>query len=136
MSGFNNLKNWLQHHYKNEGVEGRKEQRQNYTVLLRGDRNTMLYAAEDLAKHTGKELHRVDLSQLVSKYIGETEKNIHRLFQQAESKNGILFLEESDALPGKRTNIQDAHDRYANRRTKLALSRLRQYPGLLLIANR
>jgi len=67
-----------------------------------------------LGKHTGKDVFRIDLSRVVSKFIGETEKNLSRLFDKAEHKDWILFFDEADALFGKRTDIRDAHDKYAN----------------------
>jgi SpoVK/Ycf46/Vps4 family AAA+-type ATPase len=70
-------------------------------------------AATRVALSMGKQLHRVDLGQVVSKYIGETEKNLSRLFDRAESSNSILFFDEADALFGKRSEVKDAHDRYA-----------------------
>ena len=71
-------------------------------------------AAEVIATELQLDLYRIDLSQVVSKYIGETEKNLDRIFQAAESANAILFFDEADALFGKRSEVKDAHDRYAN----------------------
>jgi SpoVK/Ycf46/Vps4 family AAA+-type ATPase len=71
-------------------------------------------AAEILASDAGLGLHRVDLSQVVSKYIGETEKNLAGVFAEASEKGWILFFDEADALFGKRTTVKDAHDQYAN----------------------
>ena len=73
-----------------------------------------LRSAQQMAQAAGKSLWRVDLSQVVSKYIGETEKNLAQLFARAEQANAILYFEEADALFGKRTDVKDAHDRYAN----------------------
>ena len=77
-----------------------------------------------LGKHTGKDVFRIDLSRVVSKYIGETEKNLSRLFDKAENKDWILFFDEADALFGKRTDIRDAHDKYANQEVAYLLQRI------------
>ena len=79
------------------------------------------------------DIYRIDLSQVTSKYIGETEKNLERIFNKAESKNWILFFDEADALFGKRTEIKDSHDRYANQEVSYLLSRLENYQGVVLI---
>ena len=80
------------------------------------------------------DLYRVDLSLLVNKYIGETEKNLEKVFRNAENKNWILFFDEADALFGKRTNVKDAHDRYANQEVSFLLQRIEKFEGLVLIA--
>ena len=87
-----------------------------------------------LGKYTGKDVFRIDLSRVVSKYIGETEKNLSRLFDKAENKNWILFFDEADALFGKRTDIRDAHDKYANQETAYLLQRIEGYNGLVILA--
>ena len=71
-------------------------------------------AAEIIANELGLDLYQIDLSGVVSKYIGETEKNLERIFAEAENANAILFFDEADALFGKRSEVRDAHDRYAN----------------------
>lgn len=73
-----------------------------------------LRSAQQMAQAAGKTLLRVDLSQVASKYIGETEKNLAQLFARAERANAILYFDEADALFGKRSDVKDAHDRYAN----------------------
>jgi SpoVK/Ycf46/Vps4 family AAA+-type ATPase len=78
-----------------------------------------LRSAQQLALAANRELLRIDLGQVVSKYIGETEKNLRQLFERAEKSNALLFFDEADALFGKRTEVRDAHDRYANARTQL-----------------
>lgn len=87
-----------------------------------------------LGKYTGKDVFRIDLSQVVSKYIGETEKNLSRLFDKAENKNWILFFDEADALFGKRTSVRDAHDKYANQEVAYLLQRIEGYNGLVILA--
>ncbi|MCL7419576.1 MAG: AAA family ATPase [Methylobacter sp.] len=87
-----------------------------------------------LGKQAGKDVFRIDLSRVVSKYIGETEKNLSRLFDKAENKNWILFFDEADALFGKRTDIRDAHDKYANQEVAYLLQRIESYNGLVILA--
>ena len=87
-----------------------------------------------LGKYTGKDVYRIDLSRVVSKYIGETEKNLSTLFDKAENKNWILFFDEADALFGKRTDIRDAHDKYANQEVAYLLQRIEVYNGLVILA--
>ena len=79
-------------------------------------------------------MFRIDLSRVVSKYIGETEKNLSTLFEKAENKEWILFFDEADALFGKRTDIRDAHDRYANQEVSYLLQRIEGYRGLVILA--
>ncbi|MBL7803985.1 MAG: ATP-binding protein [Saprospiraceae bacterium] len=88
-----------------------------------------------LGKSTGRPVYRIDLSQVVSKYIGETEKNLARIFDLAEHKNWILFFDEADALFGKRTEIRDAHDRYANQEVSYLLQRIETFDGVALLAS-
>ncbi len=87
-----------------------------------------------LGKYSGKDVFRIDLSRMVSKYIGETEKNLSRLFDKAEHKNWILFFDEADALFGKRTDIRDAHDKYANQEIAYLLQRVESFAGLVILA--
>ena len=91
-------------------------------------------AAEALASELGRELYRVDLSQVVSKYIGETEKNLNRVFDAAEKAEWVLFFDEADALFGKRTDVKDSHDRYANIEIDYLLGRLEAFKGLAILA--
>jgi SpoVK/Ycf46/Vps4 family AAA+-type ATPase len=92
-------------------------------------------SAQVLANELSRDLYRVDLSAVVSKYIGETEKNLHRIFEQAQASNAILFFDEADALFGKRTDVKDAHDRYANLETGYLLQRIEEYPGLVILTS-
>lgn len=87
-----------------------------------------------VASEFKRPLYKIDLAKLVSKYIGETEKNLDVLFNQAENKNWILFFDEADALFGKRTNVKDAHDRYANVEVSYLLQRMENYEGLCILA--
>ncbi len=80
-------------------------------------------------------MFRIDLSQVVSKYIGETEKNLEKVFIKAENKDWILFFDEADALFGKRTNVSSSHDRFANQEVSYLLQRVEDFPGLLILAS-
>ena len=88
-----------------------------------------------LGKYTDLSVFKVDLSLVVSKYIGETEKNLSALFTKAENKNWILFFDEADALFGKRMEQNDAHDRHANQEIAYLLQRVEDYPGLVILAS-
>jgi len=87
-----------------------------------------------LGKYNDKDVYSIDLSLVVSKYIGETEKNLATLFDKAENGDWILFFDEADALFGKRTNISDANDRYANQATSYLMQRMELYKGLIILA--
>jgi len=87
-----------------------------------------------LGKSTGREVYKVDLSLVVSKYIGETEKNLARVFDQAQHKGWILFFDEADALFGKRSETQNAHDRYANQEVSFLLQRIETFDGIAILA--
>jgi SpoVK/Ycf46/Vps4 family AAA+-type ATPase len=91
-------------------------------------------AVEIIAKELHLEVFKIDLSNVVSKYIGETEKNLSRIFHEAECSNAILFFDEADALFGKRSEIKDAHDRYANIEINYLLQRMEEFEGLVILA--
>src|SRR5262249_51238935 len=91
-------------------------------------------AAEVIAHELRLDLYKIDLAGVVNKYIGETEKNLARIFHEAESSNAILFFDEADALFGKRTKVSDAHDRYANIETSYLLQRMEAYEGVVILA--
>ena len=91
-------------------------------------------AAEALASELDLDLYRIDLSQVVNKYIGETEKNLRRVFDAAEASDCILFFDEADALFGKRTEVKDAHDRFANIEISYLLERMERFKGLAILA--
>lgn len=91
-------------------------------------------AAEVLANELGLDLYRIDLAGMISKYIGETEKNLRAIFDAAEQAGGILFFDEADALFGKRSEVRDAHDRYANIEIDYLLQRMEEYRGLAILA--
>ncbi|MGD1703149.1 ATP-binding protein [Dapis sp. BLCC M229] len=90
-------------------------------------------AAEVIAHHLQLDLYKIDLSQIVSKYIGETEKNLNRIFTAATNSNAILLFDEADALFGKRTEIQDARDRYANIEVSYLLQKMEEYEGITIL---
>lgn len=90
--------------------------------------------ARELAEEAGMNIRFVVLSPVESKYIGETEKNLSKLFDQAEDKPPILFIDEADALFGKRTEVKDSHDRYANQELNYMLGKISKYPGLVILS--
>jgi len=92
-------------------------------------------AAEVIAAELGLDLYAIDLSSVVSKYIGETEQNLERVFRAAEGANAILFFDEADALFGKRSEVRDSHDRYANIEISYLLQKMEQYEGLAILAS-
>ena len=91
-------------------------------------------SAEIIASELGIDLYRIDLSTMVSKYIGETEKNLEKIFTAAERSNAILFFDEADAIFGKRSEVKDAHDRYANMEVGYLLQRMERYDGVTILA--
>ena len=104
-------------------------------VLLAGPSGTgKTMAADVLAGELGVELYKIDLASVVSKYIGETEKNLARIFDEAETANAILFFDEADALFGKRSDVKDSHDRYANIEVGYLLQRMEEYEGIAILA--
>jgi SpoVK/Ycf46/Vps4 family AAA+-type ATPase len=108
---------------------------QGLTALFAGGPGTgKTMAAQVLARELGLELFRVDLSRVMSKYIGETEKNLSRLFDDARASGAILFFDEADALFGKRTEVKDAHDRYANLEIGYLLQRMEEHTGTTVLA--
>jgi hypothetical protein len=113
----------------------RKRVKPGYRALFHGQPGTgKTLTATLLGKHTGWPVFRIDLSRVVSKYIGETEKNLAQLFDRAEHKRWILFFDEADALFGKRTEIRDAHDKYANQEVAYLLQRIESHSGLVILA--
>ena len=91
-------------------------------------------AAGIVASELERDLYKIDLSNVVSKYIGETEKNLSRIFHEAQSSNAILFFDEADALFGKRSEVKDAHDRYANIEVAYLLQKMEEYTGIVILA--
>jgi hypothetical protein len=117
------------------GYEKTVARTQGLKVLFAGESGTgKTMSAQVLAAELGLELFRVDLATIVSKYIGETEKNLDRIFNAAEGSNAILFFDEADALFGKRSEVRDAHDRYANLEVAYLLQRLELFDGIAMLA--
>lgn len=107
-----------------------------YTSLFYGAPGTgKTFAACLLGKYCNCDVYRIDLSMIISKYIGETEKNLSRIFDMAEHKNWILFFDEADALFGKRTKVEDSHDRYANQEVSYLLQRIEDFTGVVILAS-
>lgn len=122
--------------YTDWGFDQRLSLGKGVIALFTGDSGTgKTLSAEILAKELGLNLYQVDLSQVVSKYIGETEKNLSQVFSDAQSSNAILFFDEADALFGKRSEIKDAHDRYANIEINYLLQRVEAYEGVIILTS-
>jgi SpoVK/Ycf46/Vps4 family AAA+-type ATPase len=105
-------------------------------VLFSGPSGTgKTMAAEIIANELKLDLYKIDLSCVVSKYIGETEKNLAKIFQEAETSNAILFFDEADALFGKRSEVRDSHDRYANIEINYLLQKMEEHEGIAILAS-
>lgn len=131
------IKTWLMYNkeLEKDPVIARKIKK-GYRVLFYGPPGTgKTLTASLLSKQFQKDVYRIDLSQVVSKYIGETEKNMEKVFSKAENKDWILFFDEADALFGKRSNVSSAHDKYANQEVSYLLQRVEDYPGLIILAS-
>ena len=130
------LENWLSYNdqlVNDWGMEDRLKR--GYRALFYGPSGTgKTFTAGLLGNQVNKEVYKIDLSMVVSKYIGETEKNLEILFARAEDKGWILFFDEADALFGKRTNVKDAHDKYANQEVSYLLQRIEDYNGMVILA--
>lgn len=130
------VKLWLTH-YKTVLSNNRFGKRlgNGYKVLFYGPPgNGKSVTAALLGQFAGKEVLRIDLSMVVSKYVGETEKNLKTVFDRAERTDAILFFDEADSLFGKRTGVKDAHDRYANQEVNYLLQRLESFAGIVFLA--
>ncbi|MEH2273103.1 MAG: ATP-binding protein [Nostoc sp.] len=121
--------------YQNWGFDKRMNRGMGISALFAGESGTgKTMAAEVIANDLQLNLYRIDLSSVVNKYIGETEKNLRRLFDAAEDGGAILFFDEADALFGKRSEVRDSHDRHANIEVNYLLQRLEAYRGLAILA--
>jgi hypothetical protein len=121
--------------YGEWGFERKLSLGKGLNVLFTGSSGTgKTMAAQVIAHELQVDLYKIDLSQVVSKYIGETEKNLDRIFRAAQSANAILLFDEADALFGKRTEVKDAHDRYANIEVGYLLQKMEEYEGLAILA--
>ena len=116
-------------------MAGAASRRRGLTALFAGASGTgKTMAAEVVAREMGLDLYVVDLASVVDKYVGETEKNLDRIFVEAESVNGVLLFDEADALFGKRSEVADAHDRYANVEIAYLLQRMEMFEGIAILA--
>ncbi|MEW6572486.1 MAG: AAA family ATPase [Bacillota bacterium] len=121
--------------YEKWGFERKFSMGRGLKVLFTGLSGTgKTMAAEIVAHELGVDLYKVDLSAVVSKYVGETEKNLAKIFEATQGGNAVLFFDEADALFGKRTEVKDAHDRYANVETGYLLQRMEEYDGVVILA--
>ncbi|MCG8700050.1 MAG: ATP-binding protein [Bacteroidales bacterium] len=127
---------WIEHeHTIMQGWKLDKFIKPGYRCLFHGPPGTgKTLTASLLGKSSGMDVYRIDLSMLVSKYIGETEKNLSNVFDQAENKRWILFFDEADSLFGKRTQTSNANDRFANQETSYLLQRIEDFPGVVILA--
>lgn len=107
-----------------------------YRSLFQGASGTgKTLTATLLGKKLSRDVHRINLSAIISKYIGETEKNLHLIFKHAEDQGWILFFDEADAIFGKRTEVKDLHDRYANLEIAYLLQKIEDYSGLTILSS-
>lgn len=124
------------HVYETWGFGAQLSRGRGITALFSGPSGTgKTMAAEILATHLDLDLFRIDLAGVVSKYVGETEKNLRGVFDEAERSGCILFFDEADALFGTRTEVRDSHDRYANVEINYLLQRMEEYGGLAILAS-
>jgi hypothetical protein len=130
------IRAWIQHrHTLLHDWQLERKIKPGYRCLFHGPPGTgKTLTASLLGKATGLDVYRVDLSLVVSKYIGETEKNLANVFDQAQNRDWILFFDEADALFGKRTQTSSAHDRYANQEVAYLLQRVEDFPGVVILA--
>lgn len=131
------IKVWHNHHTLIENDANLKKKiKPGYKALFHGPSGTgKTLTAMLLAKLFEKEIYRIDLSQIVSKYIGETEKNLEKIFKRAENTQWILFFDEADSLFGKRSGVQSSHDKYANQEVSYLLQRIEDFTGLIILAS-
>ena len=129
---------WVKYHhvvFGEWGFDRKLSLGKGLNILFAGPSGTgKTMAAEIIAGALGLELYKIDLSVVVSKYIGETEKNLSRIFTEAATSNAILFFDEADALFGKRSEVKDAHDRYANIEINYLLMKLEEHEGIVILA--
>ncbi len=133
---YKNLRDWIENNPELMRDWDKQERlRKGFRVLFYGPPGTgKTLTANVLGNETGKDVYKIDLSMVVSKYIGETEKNLELLFARAEDKDWILFFDEADAIFGKRTGVRDAHDKYANQEVSYLLQRIEDFNGLVILA--
>jgi SpoVK/Ycf46/Vps4 family AAA+-type ATPase len=138
LSHLREICNQVRHKYRVFGTWGfgkKLHHGRGLSILFTGPSGTgKTMSAQVLARELQLDLYKADLSGVVSKYIGETERNLNRIFEEAETSNAILFFDEADALFGKRTEVADAHDRYANIETSYLLQKMEEYEGAVILA--
>jgi len=137
LNEINEIETWLKH---NDALladwQMKGKIKPGFRILFYGPPGTgKTMTACLLGKYTKRDVFRIDLSMVVSKYIGETEKNLSKLFDKAANKDWILFFDEADAIFGKRTNVRDAHDKYANQEVSYLLQRIEAHAGLVILAS-
>lgn len=121
--------------YNRWGFERKLAYGKGLSMLFAGPPGTgKTMSAQVVANELQLELYKIDLSQVISKYIGETEKNLHEIFEEARLSNAILFFDETDALFGKRSEVKDSHDKYANIETAYLLQKMEEYEGITVLA--
>lgn len=137
LQGLEEITNYIQHRKKlKNNFQFERKIKPGFKVLFTGPPGTGKKLSTCLlGKSYDLDVYKVDLSQVVSKNLGETEKNLSRVFDMAESKNWILFFDEADALFGKRSSISDAHDRYANKDVSFFLQRIEEFDGLVILCS-
>lgn len=129
------IKSWLKQSSAVKAAESKRKTKASFRVLFYGPSGAAKTSAAALiGKEIDRPVYKVDLSMLVSEYIGETEKNLSSVFEFAQDKGWILFFDEADALFGKRTGVKDSHDRYANQEVSYLLQRMEDYSGLAILA--
>ena len=122
--------------YEEWGFAGKASLGRGVSALFVGESGTgKTMAAEVIAGELGLDVYKIDLSGLVSKYIGETEKNLARVFDEASGASAILFFDEADAVFGKRTEVRDSHDRYANIEVSYLLQKIEEYDGIVVLSS-
>jgi len=122
--------------YTNWGFDRKFSLGKGLNILFSGPSGTgKTMAAEIIAHKLKLDLYKIDLSCVVSKYIGETEKNLSKIFKEAETSNAILFFDEADALFGKRSEVRDSHDRYANIEINYLLQKMEEHEGIVILAS-
>jgi SpoVK/Ycf46/Vps4 family AAA+-type ATPase len=136
MDEIQNINTWLLH--KDEITENKilsKKLNKGYKCLFYGPPGTgKTLSTALIGKKNKKDVYRIDLSQIVSKYVGETEKNLAKIFNIAENKDWILFFDEAESLFSKRTSVNDSKDKFANQQTAYLLQRVEEYKGLIILA--
>jgi AAA+ superfamily predicted ATPase len=137
LSGIREIETWLKYNDQLLDLWKMKDKiKPGFRVLFHGPSGTgKTLTACLLGKYTSRDVYRIDLSMVVSKYIGETEKNLSKLFDKAANKDWILFFDEADSIFGKRTNVRDAHDKYANQEVSYLLQRIESHAGLVILAS-